>query len=63
MAEHVIIIRPEPFGVGFDITVEPSPAWGNFNQERPDHRAARRYAESLKVVNGWCIRDEPGEAA
>ena len=60
---HVIVIRPEPFGAGFDIAVEPAPAWANFNAERPTHRAATRYAESLRVVHGWKVRDEAGGPA
>ncbi|WP_420142312.1 hypothetical protein [Sphingomonas sp.] len=63
MADHVIFIRPEPFGVGFDITVEPGRAWSNCNTERPTLREAPRYADSPKNVHGWPIRDETGEAA
>ncbi|NIJ32790.1 hypothetical protein [Sphingomonas oligoaromativorans] len=62
MAEPQIIIRREPFGIGFDITVEPKPAWTSFNCERPTLHAARRYAEGLHTVHGWRIRDETGEA-
>lgn len=64
MAEqHTIIIRPEPFGVGFDITVEPAPRWANFNAERPTISAARRYARSLATVHKWRIVDQSGEPA
>lgn len=63
MGDHTIFIRPEPFGAGFDITVEPSPNWSHCNAERPTLREARRYAESLKIVHGWSVRDETGEAA
>lgn len=63
MVDHAIFIRPEPFGAGFDITVEPGPAWSNCNTERPTLRDARRYADSLKIVHGWPIRDETGEPA
>jgi hypothetical protein len=60
---HSIVIRPEPFGAGFDITVEPGPAWSNCNTERRTLREARRYAESLRVVHpAWPIRDETREA-
>jgi hypothetical protein len=62
MTGPLIIIRSEPFGVGFDITVEPAPAWANFNAERPTIKAARRYAESLRKVHGWAMRDLSGEA-
>jgi hypothetical protein len=60
---HAIIIRPEPFGVGFDITVEPAPTWANFNVERPTIGAARRYACGLATVHKWRIVDQSGEAA
>jgi hypothetical protein len=67
MAEprYSIIIRPCPFGgATYDVVVEPTPAWANFDRERPTLHAARRYAESLKTVHvGWVIRDETGEAA
>jgi hypothetical protein len=61
--QHVIVIRHEPFDLGFDITVEPAPNWANFNAERPTITAARRYAESLRTVHGWKIRDQSGEPA
>jgi hypothetical protein len=63
MADPQILIRHEAFGAGFDITVEPKPAWASFDCERPTHHAARRYAESLRTVHGWRIRDETGEPA
>jgi hypothetical protein len=53
-----IIIRQQPAGAGFSITLDPAPAWADFDRERPTHRAARRYAEGLRTVHGWKIRDE-----
>jgi len=62
--QHVIIICGCPFGgATYDVVVEPKPAWANFDRERPDLRAARRYAEGLRTVHGWKIRDESGAAA
>jgi hypothetical protein len=61
--DHVIHIRPEAFGAGFDITVEPPVAWTSFNCERPSLKAARRYADSLRTVHGWRIKEEIGDAA
>ena len=58
-----IFIRPEPFGCGFDVTVEPAPEWINMARERPTHREAQRYALGLRAVHGWRIVDETGEAA
>lgn len=60
---HTIVIRREAFGVGFDIIVEPAPSWANFAVERPTLKAARRYAESLRTVHGWKIRDDVGGLA
>lgn len=58
-----VFIRPAMVGQVFDVSVDPPVAWSNFNQERPDIRSARRYAQSLKVVHGWGISDETGEPA
>jgi hypothetical protein len=63
VAEHIIYIRPEAFGAGFDITVEPPAPWADFNRERPTLKAARRYAGSLRTVHGWRVKDETGGAA
>lgn len=63
MVDHTIFIRPEAFGVGFDITVEPPVPWTSFDRERPTLKAAQRYAESLRTVHGWRIKDETGGAA
>ena len=65
MAEprHAIIIRPEAFGCGFDVVIEPPIAFARYDQERPSVAAARRYAESLKVVTGFPIREETGGIA
>ena len=61
--EHTIVIRPEAFGAGFDIVVEPAVPWTSFDRERPTFKAARRYAESLRTVHGWRIREEIGGEA
>jgi hypothetical protein len=59
-----IVIRSEAFGCGYDIVIEPPAAWAHYDQERPTIRAARRYAESLKIVNpSWKIDDQSGEPA
>ncbi|MBV9528531.1 hypothetical protein [Sphingomonas sp.] len=65
MAEHghTIIIRPEAFGCGFDVLIDPPISYARYDQERPTLRAARRYAESLKVVTGFPIRDNNGDTA
>lgn len=63
VVEHVIVIRPEAFGIGFDVVVEPQPAWGSFACERRDHRSAKRCADHIRIAHGWPIRDETGEKA
>lgn len=63
MVERRIIIRPEAFGHGFDIVVEPAPGWTSYDVERPTHRDAIRYAKSLQVVHGWKIVDQTGTEA
>ena len=61
MTERRIIIRPEPSGRGFNVSVIPSPEWGSLNCERPTHREARRYADILRVVQpSWSVVDETG---
>lgn len=60
MPERRITIRTEPFGAGFEIVVVPAPGWTNYDVERPTHRDAMRYAQSLRVVHGWKIIDESG---
>ncbi|MDE0878315.1 MAG: hypothetical protein OSB00_06570 [Sphingomonas bacterium] len=59
--DHVVVIRPEPFGVGYDVTVEPSPAGDTFDKEYPTFAGARGYARGLRLYRGWPIRDETGE--
>ena len=63
MADRRVIITPEPFGVGFDIKVEPAPEWANFDCERPTVDEARRYAAGLRTVHGWKVVDRSGEMA
>lgn len=57
MPERRIIIRAGA-GAGFDVVVEPPPEWTNHNRERATHRAARRYADSLRIVHGWPVVDQ-----
>lgn len=63
VVERVIYIRPEAFGAGYDITVEPPAPWADFDCERPTLKAALRYATSLRTVHGWRVKDETGGAA
>lgn len=64
MSERKICIRPEAFGVGFDVNIEPPAPWARYDQERPTHRSARRYAESLRTIYpDWRIVDETGDFA
>jgi len=59
--EHVVVVRHEPFGVGFDVTVEPAPAGPTFDRECPTAAEARGYARGLRLHKGWQIRDLTGE--
>jgi hypothetical protein len=64
MTEPVIFIRPVPFGVGFDVTVEPAPADGVArDREFPELKAARGYASGLRLTQRWPIHDQTGEVA
>ena len=61
--ERTTIITPKVGSDGYDISIEPPPNWSNFNVSRPTPRAARRYAESLRIVHGWRIRDLSGDGS
>jgi len=61
MAEHRnIVVRIAPKGGGFDCLIRPAPPWLSRDREPlPSYHAARRAAESLKVVHpDWSIVDE-----
>jgi hypothetical protein len=58
--ETKIIVRPEVFGVGYDVIVHLSPVGGSLNQERPDHTSAMQYAAQLRNAHGWQVHDETG---
>ncbi|MBV9842398.1 MAG: hypothetical protein JOY99_12865 [Sphingomonadaceae bacterium] len=61
MADHAIYIRPEPFGCGYDIVIEPPILHARYNAERGTVKAARRYADSIRIVTGFKVVDETGE--
>jgi len=58
MSAHRIVISHEPFGSGYDITVEPALSWARFDQERPTFAQALIYAEALRIEHGWPILDQ-----
>jgi hypothetical protein len=56
--EHRIIVRPEPFGFGADVVVEPPfQGAGNFDLGRPSIQAAQAYAETLSQRLGLSVID------
>lgn len=59
--QHVVVIKHEPFGQGYDVTVEPKPAGDSFDREYPTFAHARGYARGLRLYRGWPIRDLTGE--
>lgn len=58
---HTIVIKPEPFGGGYDVTIEPRPDGESFDREYPTFAGARGYARGLRLHRGWPIRDLTGE--
>ena len=59
---HVIAIRPEPFGVGVDVMVEPPPTGVGHDREHRNVCDARRYADRLSKATGWPVVDHVGGA-
>ena len=56
----IIAIRPEPFGAGVDVMVEPPPAGVGHDREHRNICDARRYAERLSIATGWPVIDHVG---
>lgn len=57
-AERTIIIKPSADGTAFDMVIDPAPHWAPFDaHDLPSYRAAKRKAESLRIVHGWRIKD------
>jgi hypothetical protein len=63
MAEHTIIIRHEPFGTGFDVTIEPPLEGESFDRELPTHKEAFGFAGGLRMVRGWPVLDLASDVA
>jgi len=59
--QHTVVIKHEPFGSGYDVIVEPTPAGDTFDKEYATFAGARGYARGLRLYRGWPIRDETGE--
>lgn len=51
-----IVIAPEPFGAGYDVTVTPPQPIGH-DREFPTHHAALAYANQLGQAAGWAVID------
>lgn len=60
---HTIVITPEVFGIGYDVTIEPAPSGVNLDREQPTYAAATGYAQALHLNWGWPIRDMTGETS
>lgn len=60
---HRILIAPEPFGHGYDVTVCPPPDGIGHDRELASYREARAYAEGLSFAMGWAIVDHGGDEA
>jgi len=58
---HQVFIRPEVFGAGFDVIVEPPIARPSIDREFPAVSLARAYAAGVAAVSGWPIVDEVGD--
>lgn len=58
---HTVVISHEPFGVGYDVIVEPSPPGGTFAREYSTFTDAHGYARGLMLDHGWSFRDLTGE--
>ena len=56
-----IIIRPEAFGAGFDVTVVPPIEGHPLDKEFDNHRAAYGYASGLRMTLGFPVIDKTGE--
>lgn len=61
--DHTIRIAPEPFGCGFDVTVEPVPTGVGHDRELPTYAEAKAYAERLSAAMGWPVLDQVGSDA
>ena len=58
---HIVVIRAEAFGVGYDVVIEPPVEGESFDREFPTFKGARGYARGLRLFRGWPIRDLTGE--
>lgn len=60
--ERNIVIRPVPFGSGFDVTVQPPVEGEAHDREFPTHRQAFGYAGGLRLVRRWTVVDLASDA-
>ena len=57
--ERAVYIRPEVFGVGFDVVITPALDDGrNFDRECRTYREARGYSGGLRLSLGLRVIDE-----
>ncbi|WP_448658296.1 hypothetical protein ACPVPU_12605 [Sphingomonas sp. CJ99] len=58
---HLIAVTPEPFGYGFDVTVNPPPQGIGHDREFRAYADARAYADQLSKAMGWPVIDQAGD--
>ena len=56
-----ILVRPEAFGCGFDVVVEPTMPDRDVGRELPDYPRAMAFARVLRLEFGFPIVDRTGE--
>ena len=56
-----ILVRPEVFGRGFDVVVEPTMPDRDVGRELPDYPLAMAFARVLRLEFGFPIVDRTGE--
>ena len=56
-----ILVRPEAFGCGFDVVVEPTMPDRDVGRELPDYPLAMAFARVLRLEFGFPIVDRTGE--
>lgn len=57
---YTILIEDEEFGFSIDVIVIPAPEGVGHNREFQDYGAALEYAQELRRVTGWPLRDLAG---
>ena len=59
-AQFRILVRPEAFGRGFDVLIDPDMPDRELGRELPDHPHAMAFARVLRLEFGFPIVDQCG---